>query len=77
MDQLVATVNGSPIDEKALNAAMQSLAQEHFHTTLDEIPVESHEELSAMALERLIARELIFQASLSEGVVADEAAVED
>jgi len=77
MDQLVATVNGSPIDEKALNAAMQSLAQEHFHATLDEVPVESHEELSAMSLERLIARELIFQAALAEGVVADDAAVED
>jgi len=40
MDQLVATVNGSPIEDKALNAAMQSLAQENFHTTLNEIPVE-------------------------------------
>ncbi len=77
MDQLVATVNGSPIDVKALNAAMQSLAQEHFHATLDEVPVESHEEISDMALERLIARELIFQAALSEGLVADDAAVED
>lgn len=77
MDQLVATVNGSPIDNKALKAAMQSLAQEHFHATLDEVPVESHEELRAMALERLIARELIFQAALAEGVVADDAAVEE
>ena len=77
MDQLVAAVNGSPIDDKALNAAMQSLAQEQFHATLDEVPLESHEELSAMALERLIARELIFQAALAEGVVADDDAVED
>ncbi|MDH3809203.1 MAG: SurA N-terminal domain-containing protein, partial [Desulfuromonadales bacterium] len=77
MDQLVAAVNGSPIDNKTLNAAMQSLAQEQFHATLDEIPLESHEELSAMALERLIARELIFQAALAEGVVADDASVED
>lgn len=77
MDQLAATVNGSPIDNKALNAAMQSLAQENFHTTLDEVPHESHAELKSMALERLIARELIFQAALAEGFVADEAAVED
>jgi len=76
MEQLVATVNGSPIDIKALNAAMQSLAQEHFHATLDEVPVESHEELRAMALERLIARELIYQAALAEGIVADDASVE-
>lgn len=75
MEQLVATVNGSPIDQKALQAALQSLAQEHFHATLAELPVESHAELTAMALERLIARELIFQAALAEGFVADEEAV--
>jgi peptidyl-prolyl cis-trans isomerase C len=77
MEHLVATVNGSPIDNKALNAAMQSLAQENFHATLDEVPVESHAELKAMALERLIARELIFQSALAEGFVADETAVDE
>jgi len=77
VDQLVATVNGSPIDIKALSAAMQSLAQEHFHATLEEVPLDSHAELKSMALERLIAREVIFQAALAEGVVADETAVED
>ena len=74
-EQLVATVNGSPIDIKALSASMQSLAQEHFHATLEEVPQESHAELRAMALERLVARELIFQSALAEGFVADEAAV--
>ncbi len=77
MEQLVATVNSSPIDTKALNAAMQSLAQEHFHATLDEVPGESYAELKSMALERLVARELIFQAALAAGFVADEAAVEE
>ena len=75
-DQLVATVNGSPIDIKALSAAMQSLAQEHFHATLEEVPQESHADLRSMALERLVARELIFQSALAEGFVADEADVE-
>ena len=77
MEPLVATVNGSPIDQKALNAAMQSLAQENFHATLAEVPQESHDMLKKMALERLIARELIFQAALAEGFVADESAVEE
>jgi peptidyl-prolyl cis-trans isomerase C len=77
MEPLIATVNGSPIDQKALNAAMQSLAQEHFHATLAEVSQESSAELHAMALERLVARELIFQAALAEGFVADEAAVEE
>lgn len=76
MAETIATVNGSPIDDKALKAAMQSLAQEHFHATLAEVPPDSHTELRTMALERLIARELIFQAALAEGLVADEAAVE-
>lgn len=75
--ELVATVNGAPIDMKALSAAMQSLAQEHFHATLDDVPHESHVELRAMALERLVARELIFQVALAEGIVADEEAVEE
>lgn len=77
MDQLVATVNGSPIDQKALNAAMQSIAQENFHATLDEVPKDSYAELHEMALERLVARELIFQAALAEGFVADETSVEE
>ena len=77
MEPLVATVNGSPIDQKALNAAMQSLAQENFHATLDEVPEESIAELSSMALERLVARELIFQAALAEGFVADETSVQE
>jgi peptidyl-prolyl cis-trans isomerase C len=76
VSQTIATVNGSPIDDKALQAAMQSLAQEHFHTTLAEVPPESHVELKDIALERLLARELIFQAALAEGFVADDAAVE-
>jgi peptidyl-prolyl cis-trans isomerase C len=77
MTETVATVNGSPIDKKALTAAMQSLAQDHFHATLAEIPAGSHAELRAMALERLLARELMFQAALAEGFVADDAAVEE
>jgi peptidyl-prolyl cis-trans isomerase C len=77
MEQPIATVNGAPIDIRGLGAAMQSLAQEHFHTTLDEVPQASHAELRTMALERLIARELIFQAALAEGIVADETAVEE
>lgn len=72
MEQPVAIVNGVPIDRKALNAAMQSLAQEEFHATLAEVPQASHAELRTMALERLLARELIFQAALDEGFVASE-----
>lgn len=77
MTQVIATVNGAPIDDKALNAAMQSLAQEHFHATLAELPEGSHAELKSLALERLLARELIFQAALAQGFIADDGAVEE
>jgi peptidyl-prolyl cis-trans isomerase C len=73
----IATVNGSPIDDKALQAAMQSLAQEICQATLNETSPDVHAELREMALERLVARELIFQAALAQGVVADEAAVRE
>lgn len=77
MEHTIVTVNGSPIDSKALNAAMLSLAQEQFHATLAEVPAAAHAELRAMALERLIARELIFQAALAAGLVAADEAVEE
>lgn len=70
MTEVVATVNGAPIDRKALEAAMQSLAMEQFRTGLDGVAAEARAELREMALERLIARELIYQAALAEGVVA-------
>jgi peptidyl-prolyl cis-trans isomerase C len=77
IENAVATVNGSPIDSKALMAAMRSLSQEHFRAPLAEVPVASRIELRAMALERLVARELIYQAALAQGIVADDAAVEE
>lgn len=70
MQNIIATVNGVPIDEKSLAAATQGLAQEQFHATLAEVPPKEHASLRAMALERLIARELICQAALAEGLVA-------
>jgi len=69
---IIATVNGVPIDDKALAAAMQGLAQEQFHATLEDVPETEHAGLREMALERLIARELIYQAALAQGVVATQ-----
>lgn len=76
MERPVATVNGAPIDRKALDAAMQSLAREEFHCDLDGVPDASLAELRRTALERLLARELIFQAALAEGYVASAEDVE-
>lgn len=77
MNQMVATVNGSPITEQDLQTTLQSLASEQFRTRYEEIPEESREALRQMAVERLIARELMFQAAMSEGIVASAADVEE
>jgi len=70
MEQTAATVNGVPILARDLRTTMQSLASEQFKTDLSNVPSEAHAELREMALSRLIARELIFQAALAEGEVA-------
>ncbi|MBW2450893.1 MAG: SurA N-terminal domain-containing protein, partial [Deltaproteobacteria bacterium] len=72
MSDVVATVNGVPIDQKALGAAVHALAQEQFHCPVAELPEGSHDELKQMAIERLIARELIYQAALAEGFIASQ-----
>jgi len=77
MSQTVATVNGSPITEQYLQTTLQSLASEQFRTRYEEVPEESREALRHMAVERLIARELMFQAAMSEGIVASVEDVEE
>lgn len=72
MQPTIATVNGAPITAADLQTAMQSLALEQFHCVLEKAPAGARAELRELALERLIARELIFQAALAEGVVASE-----
>jgi len=77
VSKTIATVNGAPIDDKAVGAAMQGLAQEHYHATLEEVEPAAHASLHEMAIERLLARELIFQAAMAEGLLASEEAVEE
>ena len=72
---VVATVNGAPIDSKTLDAAMQNLAREKHQCALVDTLPEARAGLREMALEQLVARELIFQAAMAEGLVADEAEV--
>jgi len=76
MDQTVATVNGTPILERDLQTTMQSLASEQFKSRLEDLSEEAAAELKQAALERLIARELIYQAALEQGVVAADEEIE-
>ena len=76
MDQTVATVNGSPILSRDLQTTVQSLASEQFKARLEDIESDAQAELRQMALDRLIARELIYQAALEQGIVAADQEVE-
>ena len=76
MDQTVATVNGTPILARDLQTTLQSLASEQFKARLEDLESEARAELRQMALDRLIARELIYQAALEQGIVAADREVE-
>lgn len=75
MSNSVATVNGSPITEFDLTNTVQGLSMALHRKTMDQLSAEEMQELEGMALEKLIARELIYQTALALGVVADAAAV--
>ena len=70
MSEILIRVNGSPVTRYEYNTVIQELALGHGgDEKKDRLP---REELEQLAKERLVARELIYQAALAEGVVADE-----
>ncbi len=74
--QPVATVNGKPISDFDYHNAIQGYAMELHRKTMDQLSVDELAEIETLALEKLVARELIFQKALVHGIVADEQAVE-
>ncbi len=74
-EQVVARVNGSPIKQADLDNAVQGYSMELYRKTMDHLSADELKEVQELALEKLLARELIFQEALSRGVVADEEAV--
>jgi peptidyl-prolyl cis-trans isomerase C len=77
MSDLVATVNGTPIRRSDLDNAIQGLAMQMHRKTMDQLSAEEREEINELALEKLLARELIYQAAMALGVLADAAAVSE
>jgi peptidyl-prolyl cis-trans isomerase C len=75
MPEIVATVNGSPIRQGDLDNAVQGLAMEMYRKTMDRLSDAERSEIGALALEKLLARELVYQAALARGVLAEEGAV--
>lgn len=74
--ETVAKVNGHPISRNELTSTMQVYAQQMYHKNVEQLSADERKEVQDMALEKLIARALIFQAALAAGIVADEAQVQ-
>jgi len=75
MSEIVVRVNGSPVSRYEFNTVVQEFALGKGGEERSERPPRA--ELEKLALERLVARELIYQAALGAGVVADEQSVVD
>lgn len=75
MDSLFVLINGQPITRRELENCMQGFALELFRKPLERLNEEERQEVQELAREKVVARELIFQAALAAGVVAPEAAV--
>ena len=72
MQEQTITVNGNSVSHFDFINAIQSYAMEMFRKTADHLNDEETEQVQEVAIERIIARELIFQQALAEGVVATD-----
>lgn len=72
MSEQTITVNGTPISHFDFINAIQSYAMEMFRKTAEQLTDEETEQVQEIAVERIIARELIYQKALADGVIADD-----
>ena len=72
MQQKNITVNGTPISQFDFINAMQNYSMELYRKTADQLSEEEIEQIQGLAVEQIVARELIFQTALSEGTVAGD-----
>ena len=70
MSEVIATVNGQPIRKMDLDNTIQGFSLEMYRKTADQLTVTEKSELQELALEKLLARELIFQEAMAFGIVA-------
>lgn len=74
-NEIVARVNGRPINRFDLDNAIQGYAMEVHRKTMDQLSADELQTALDLALEKLLARELIFQDALARGMVADEPSI--
>lgn len=70
-----ARVNGSPISNKDFINAVQGYAMELHRKTKEHLDADELAKVEALALEKLLARELLYQEALARGLVATAEAV--
>lgn len=75
MEAVFVRVNGQPIPQRELDNCMQGFALELFRKPLERLAEDERQEVQGLAQEKVVARELIFQAALAAGVVAAEVTV--
>ena len=76
MSEIVATVNGQSIRKIDLENTIQGFSLEQYRKTSDQLTTTELAELRELALEKLLARELIFQEALAFGIVAEESQID-
>lgn len=76
MSEIVASVNGQPIRQVDLDNTIQGFSLEKYRKTSDQLTETEMNELHELAMDKLLARELIFQEAMAWGIVADEAAID-
>jgi len=77
MSELVAKVNGTEIKKADLENAIQGYAIEQLRKTADQLSEQELLELRELAMEKLLARELIYQEALLYGIVAGEEMIDE
>ncbi len=77
MSEIVAKVNGTDIKRSDLENAIQGYAIEQLRKTADQLTDKELTELRELAMEKLLARELIYQEALLYGIVATEEAIDE
>jgi peptidyl-prolyl cis-trans isomerase C len=76
MIEIIAKVNGQPIRKIDLDNTIQGFSLERYRKTADQLTAAQRSELHELALEKLLARELIFQEAMACGIVAEEGAID-
>ena len=77
MNEIFAKVNGVEIKRSDLENAIQGYAIEQLRKTADQLTDQELADLRELAIEKLLARELIFQEALLYGIVATEEAIDE